>query len=66
VTADEALRELWTISPDCEPMIDAGVDQWWLVSIDCQHGRVKGVSTGPIDISTAFSRALTAFKKIHK
>lgn len=68
-TPDECIAKVWDIAngnPDhCEPHISADSDQWWLVSIDCEHGKFNGESQGQCDISTAFLGALSNYWRGH-
>jgi hypothetical protein len=69
VTPDEAITAMWEIENDCEDgdgvTFDAGSDQWWVVIAECAHGKVRASSRGPVDISSAFTTALSSFKRLH-
>lgn len=59
---------------------DAASDQWWVVFVQCSHSDVhykhdapvasyscaRGPSNGPMDVSSAFERALEEFRRYHE
>lgn len=42
------------------------VDQWWAVSIQCEHGRFKGTSNGITDLGVAIRRAIERGHEAHE
>lgn len=67
---DQACREMWetcvSYDDDGGVQITAHHDQWWGVFVECPHiTRVRGVSRGTGDPSTAFMECRDEFVKNH-
>lgn len=52
-------------SVSCVDQISAWHDQWVGATIECGHGRFRGVSDG-LNYTQAFTRAGTAFREWHE
>ena len=70
LSVDEVIDRMWTLylgtddDADCVT-IRPRCDQWWGVYVECDHGKAKGYSRGPLDLSNAFRHALVEFVALH-
>lgn len=59
---------MWDIAStsECDSVdFDAASDQWWVVAVECRHGKWHAESGGPVDVSTAFEKVLGKFREAH-
>lgn len=66
---DALIRSMWDACPDMDGEgleIKARHDQWWGVTVTCEHGTWLGHSDGVLDLSTAFARLHEQFVQGHE
>jgi hypothetical protein len=51
--------------PDGGYIDGAIVDQWWRITVACDHGEWHGVSNGPIDLGRGLERAIQQARAAH-